>query len=361
VRSDWCNVVWRWVVGDSAYLLPIKRNASNEQLVVVSQQHCKLRMSRTRLSGAVIFVLAFSRSVAAEPSPLPPEVGYNHGEQETPRSIALAGGLRALSNSTDAIFLNPANMAAARVYHAGGSAQIWPRAGRQSYGASAADSARRHGIAGGLAANWMRQDPDGVDRKGFDLRLALAAPLSEQFLVGGAVRYLSLAEDGFPRGADGLRPSSAAAGLPGEEIVADLTFDAGLTLKPIPEVSLALVGQNLSDTGHGFLPLMFGGGIGFGTDAFSLEMDVVSDFTTYEEAALRFQGGAEILVGDNFPIRGGYSYDDALATHSLAGGFGYVSRQFSLDAGLRSAVSGPSSLAFVIGFKYHVESTEAAF
>jgi hypothetical protein len=94
------------------------------------------------LSLAVLFALAFCETARAEPSSLPPEIGYNHGELETPRSIALAGGLRALSNSTDSIFLNPANMAAARVYHVGGSAQIWPQADRQSYGAAAADSAR---------------------------------------------------------------------------------------------------------------------------------------------------------------------------------------------------------------------------
>jgi hypothetical protein len=327
----------------------------------VSHLHCKLRMSRLRSSAAVIFLLAFSRSAAGEPSSLPPEIGYNHGEQETPRSIALSGGLRALSNSTDAVFLNPANMAAARVYHAGGAAQIWPQAGRQSYGAAAADSARSHGVAGGLAATWTQQDPDGVDRKSFDLRVALAAPLADEFLVGGAVRYLSLSENGFPSGADGLRPSAAAAGLGRGEIVADLTFDAGLTLKPVPEISIALVGQNLSDTGHGFLPLMLGGGVGFGNETFSLEFDAVSDFTTYDEARMRFMGGAELLLADSFPLRAGYGYDEGSETQSLSGGFGYVARQFSLDAGMRGVVAGPASIAFVIGFKYHVESSEATY
>lgn len=318
-------------------------------------------MSRPRSAAVAILLLAFSRGAAAEPSSLSPEVGYNHGEQETPRSVALAGALRALSNSTDAVFLNPANMAAARVYHVGGSAQIWPQAERQSYGAAAADSARRHGIAGGLAANWTRQDPDGVDRKAFDFRLALAAPLSDEFLVGGAVRYLSLTEDGFPSGADGLRPSAAAAGLNGDEIVADLTFDAGLTLKPVRELSLSLVGQNLSDAGHGFLPLLLGGGVGYGTESLSLEVDVVSDFTTFDDAALRFQGGGELLLADSFPLRAGYGYDEGLDMQFLSGGFGYLSRQFSLDAGVRGAVAGPASITFVIGFKYHVESADAMY
>jgi hypothetical protein len=307
----------------------------------------------------VIFTLAFSESVRADPSSLPPEIGYNHGEQETPRSIALAGALRALSNSTDAIFLNPANMAASKVYHVGGIAQIWPQADRQSYGVAASDSARTHGVSGGLAAFWTRQDADGVDRKAFDFRLALAAPLSDQFCFGGGLRYLSLSEDGFPAGAGGLRPSIAAGGLNGEEIVEEITFDAGLTLKPIPAFAISLVGQNLTDSGNGFLPLLFGGGAGFGNENFSLEVDAVSDFSTYDTATMRVQGGGEILLGDSFPLRGGYSFDEGPDMHSLAGGFGFVSRQFSLDAGMRASVSGPSSFAFVLGFKYHVEASGA--
>lgn len=346
---------------DDADLLPSLPNATTSRAADVSQPHCKLWTIRARLSGALIFSLAFSGTAHADPSSLPPEIGYDHGELATPRSVALSGGLRALSNSTDAIFFNPANMAVARTYHVGGIVQIWPQADRQSYGAAAADSARRHGIAGGLAATWTRQDPDGVDRKAFDFRVAMAAPLSDQFFVGGGLRYLALSEDGYPSGSDGLRPSAAAAGLGSDDIVADITFDAGLTLKPVPELSLAISGQNLTDTGHGFLPLLLGGGAGFGNEDFSLEVDAVSDFTTYEDPTMRVMGGGELLLGDSFPLRAGYGWDEGTTMHSLSGGFGFVSREFSLDAGLRAAVAGPASLAFVLGFKYHVESAGSAF
>lgn len=314
-------------------------------------------MCRARPFLSLAFVLAFSRSGMAEPSTLAPEVGYNHGELETPRSAALAGGLRALSSSTEALFLNPANMAATRVYHVAGAAQIWPQASRQSYGGAAVDSVvNKQRISGGLAANWTRQDPDGVDRNLFDFRFALAAPLSDQFLFGGGLRYLSVAEDGFPSGTGGLRPSVAAAGLQDRDIIADLTFDAGVTLKPMPELSLSLVGQNLTDAGHGFLPLLFGGGAGFGNDDFSLELDAVADFTTYEATTMRIMGGGEVLLGDSFPIRAGYGYDEGPDMQMISGGLGFVAREFSLDAAVRGAVQGPNSVTFVIGFKYHLDS-----
>lgn len=309
----------------------------------------------------LVFVVAFvvSGSVSplcALPSQLPPELGYNHGEQETPRSVAMGGALRALSNSVEALYLNPANMATMRVYHLAGAAQIWPQARRQTYGGAAVDSVvNRQHIAGGVAANWTRQDADALDRGAVDFRFGLALPLSDQFFVGGAARYLTLTQDGYDRAA-GLRPSVASGGLPDENIVADITFDAGLTLKLTPEFAMSVVGQNLTDTGHGFLPLLLGGGLGYGSEDFSLEVDAAGDFTTFDEGKLRAMVGGELLVADVFPVRAGYQYDEAFGTHAVSGGVGYTSSEFSIDAGLRTLVEGPKSLTVIFGFKYHVDS-----
>jgi hypothetical protein len=274
---------------------------------------------------------------------------------ETPRSTAMGGAVRALSNSSDALYLNPANMAVARVYHLSGFAQIWPQARRQSYGAAAVDSVvNKQRIAGGVGAVWNKQDQDGIDRSGFDFRFGLAAPLSDQFFFGGALRYLSLAQNGYPR-PDGLRPSAAAGGLENKEILADLTFDAGLTFKLSPEFAVSAVGQNLTDSGHGLLPLMLGGGFGYGSENFSIEADAVNDFSSYDEAQLRAMGGLEVLLGDEFPVRGGYTYVEGEGTHAVSGGLGYLTREFSIDASLRTIVQGPKSLTIVFGFKYHAD------
>src|SRR6185295_15223257 len=77
--------------------------------------------------------LSFGRSLHAEPSRLPPEIGYDYSELETARTAAMGGALRAFSNSLEALQDNPANLAATRVYHMGGMAQFWTGANRQSY------------------------------------------------------------------------------------------------------------------------------------------------------------------------------------------------------------------------------------
>src|SRR6185369_1746079 len=224
------------------------------------------------------------------------EVGYNYGQTENPRIGGMGGALRAFSTSTEALYANPANMAATRVYHIGALAQIWPEASRQSYGIGIVDSiVSASRLAGGLSATWNRQDPDGVDRTSYDLRFGLAFPFSEHFFLGGSAHYLSLKQAGYPSGLYSLRPSVAAAGLNDKAIVQNITFDAGMTLKPIPELALSLVGTNLTNPGNGFMPLGLGGGIGYGTSDFTVEADVVGDFTTYEKTKARAMLGGEFL------------------------------------------------------------------
>lgn len=317
------------------------------------------RLIPTLAATALLAGIALApHTVQAEPSSLPPELGYNYSEIEPPRTAAMGGALRAFSNSVEALYNNPANMAATRIYHLGGNVQFWPQANRQSYSAGAVDSivSRSH-LAGGIGVAYTRQDPDGLDRSALDVRLGLAFPFSEQFLLGGTARYASISESGSPGGTLQLPPSSASAGLAGDNIVRGFTFAGGLTLKPTPELSFAVVGENLTDPGHGFLPLTLGGGAGFGTQDFTIEADVVADFTTYEDTALRAMGGAEYLAADSYPLRIGYRFDEGLDAHAVSGGIGYVSREFSFDLSVRQVVTKPLSTAIFVGFKYHFEST----
>jgi len=91
-------------------------------------------------SLCVAAALCIGGPLRADPSRLPPEIGYNYSDLETARTAAMGGALRAFSNSLEALQDNPANLAATRVYHMGGMAQFWTGANRQSYGASIVDS-----------------------------------------------------------------------------------------------------------------------------------------------------------------------------------------------------------------------------
>ena len=310
-----------------------------------------MALSALACAGACFFS---STVVRADPSKLPPQVGYNYDEIETARVAAKGGADLALGSSVSALFSNPANMATARVYHAAALVQIWPEASRQSYGVGAVDSVGSSSrIAGGLGATWSRQDPDGVDRTASDLRFALAYPLSDKLFVGAGGRFLWLTENGQGP----LKPSFASSGLGGDRIVKNFAFDLGLTLKAGDGWSFALVGNNLNGADTGFQPLSLGGGIGYAKEKFGMEGDVVADLATWDKTRVRAMLGAELLLGEHALVRGGYRYDDGAQSHSGSLGLGYIDKAFSADLGVRRVLVGDIATAVVLTFTYHVEST----
>lgn len=302
-------------------------------------------------------IIGVTSGAQADASKLPPEVGYDYGQTATPRIGGMGGAQRAFSSSTDALFMNPANIATTRVYDVGALGQIWPEARRQTYNLAIVDSiVSASRLAGGISGSYTSQDPSGVDRSAFDVRLALAYPISEYFYVGASARYLSLKQDGYPSGLFALQPSQAAGGLSGKAIVQQVTFDAGLTAKPAKEVAVSLVGYNLTDPGVGFLPFMLGGGVAYGTADFTLEADAVADFTTYDSTTWRAMGGGELLVGNHVPLRAGYRWDQGRESHALSFGLGYVDQAYALELSVMRVVSGDAATAVLVGFRYHVDS-----
>jgi opacity protein-like surface antigen len=322
----------------------------------VSLKHVRNDLFRVRWSLAAFVCLAansFASRALADNSKLPPEVGYNYQEIETPRLTGTNGATRALSSSTEALFDNPANMSASRVYHLSALAQIWPESRRQSYGVAAVDSVGSSArVAGGIGATYNTQDTDGIDRKWTDLRFALSYPFSDQFYLGIAGRYLRLKQSGEGP----LGKSLASDGLPGQYIVSGFTFDAAATFKPSDGLAISVVGSNLNNPGNGFQPMSLGGGIGFGKDLFSLESDAVLDFKTWDRTTVRAMAGGEFLAGDHFPLRAGYRYDDGARSHSISAGLGYVDTAFAAEIAVRRVVSGEIATAIVFGFSYHLDS-----
>src|SRR6266508_173011 len=297
-------------------------------------------MRSPRLPIALVLAslaLLFSDSARAERSDIVPEVGFNYGENESGRSAGMGSAMRALGNGVTGLYANPANIALTRVYHLQALAQIWPEARRQTYGASAVDSVTGR-LAGAIGGHYGVLDPDGVDRKWTDLRVAVAFPLSDRFYAGLTGKYLKLRENGFPRPGFGLPNSPASGGLAQDAIIDSFTFDAGLTIKPTESLFIGLVGSNLTDPGNGFRPLMLGGGVGYGTNDVTVEGDLAADFTTFTNPDGSSRTNVRAMLG-----------------------FGYIDSQFSVDLAVRRSISseepfGPVT-SVVIDLQYFLEST----
>lgn len=300
-----------------------------------------------------LLALAAPSIAAASPASTTPEQGYDLGEIEHPRSVAMAGANEALGGSTTAIFVNPANLVLYRVYHLEALAAFMPEARRQSYGGAIADSSTSR-LAGGFGGTWSQMDPDGIKRTWTDLRLTLAYPLGDRLAVGLTGRYLraSQATNGGPFGA-----SLASGGTSGDPLFNAFTFDAGAAVQITEQVRLGISGRNLTATGSGLAPLVLAGGLGFSNGTFTLEGDSLVDFTTYNSARARFNLGGEILVADRFPIRGGYRYDAGTKAHSVGLGLGYVDRKFSIElGGRRDVVADHPATLISIGLRLFIDS-----
>ncbi|AUX49178.1 hypothetical protein SOCE26_107230 [Sorangium cellulosum] len=314
------------------------------------------------LAGALALT-ASAGTAAAEASSLPPQLSYGYGENETPRAAAFGGALRALGNGTSAIFMNPSAMVETRVYHLQGLFQGSPEAGRHTYGGVVVDSVTGR-LAGALSFVGGFVDGDGgIDRSFLDVRAGLAYPITERLFVGLAGRYAKISQEGTLR-QGGLGDSLVSKGLVDVEdkngrhsLVNEITFDASLTAKPTDTLYIAVVGQNLTFPNHGLLPTTLGGGVGVGTEDFSIEVDGLADLHSYSDTTFRIMAGGEYLAADHFPLRAGYRYDQGAEQHALSIGVGYVGTQFSIEASVRRALASDGPTTIVAGLAYHLESS----
>lgn len=312
----------------------------------------RLRRSLCAAAATGALVLGGTRAEAS-PSTTSLEQGYELGEVQHPRTVAMGGANQVWGGSTSAIFANPANLSLYRVYHLEGLAAFGPEARRQSYGGAVVDSSTSR-VAGGFGGTWSQMDPDGIKRQWTDLRLTLAYPLGDRFHIGVTGRYLRTTQ-GTGRGPFGA--SAASDGTPGDPITSHFTFDAGVAVAITESLRFAVSGRNLTAPGTGLMPTAVAGGLGWSNQTVSAEANTLVDFTTWSGPRARAMLGGEILLADHIPLRTGYRYDAGMKTHALSLGAGYVDRRFSIDvAARRDIVADHPSTLISVGLRFFIDS-----
>jgi opacity protein-like surface antigen len=313
-----------------------------------------LRQSCFAIATCAAFLLA-ARGANAEPSTTTIPQGYEMGEIQSPRSVGMGGALNATGVSTNGLFLNPANMPLARVYHLEALGAFSPEARRQSYGAAAVDSVLNRGhLAGGIAGVWSAMDPDGIHRTWTDIRGGLGYPLGDHLSIGATGRYLRVEQ---ATAAGPLGASYASDGTAGKPLFNQITFDLGATLSFTEALRLGIVGHNLTNPGTALAPTTLAGGFGYMSRDFAVEADGLADFTSYNRTQGRFMVGAEVFLADHYAVRAGYRYDTGLRTHAATFGLGYVDRKWSIEvSGRRDVVADHPSTMFALGLRYFYDA-----
>jgi hypothetical protein len=297
-------------------------------------------MDRTvfRLSAGMAAVMALAMSAPARA-----QTRRLDDEPVTPRMMALGGRAEALSNSTSALFANPAALTASRVYHADGYVLYDPTASRFSSGSAVVDSTR-NSMAAGLSYLFTTTGDEADKRSAHDVRFNLSFPIGNVLGIGTTIRYLNVSAG--PPAPDGS--SLTAQGWGG------FTFDAGLFLKPVSWLQISASGHNLNNPDTTAAPISVGGGVALIPTGFlSVVADVLVDFRMHDTARGRYSGGVELFLANHYPLRAGYLYDDTRGgAQAITAGLGYLDESFGLEIGLRQGIVPEPQTTLMLSARY---------
>jgi hypothetical protein len=236
--------------------------------------------------------------------------------------------------------LNPSGMSLARSYVVEGSYQFLNREQGHVGHVSIVDSTSGFNIAGGLYYTYATASPDVAPDSGrHEGGLALSVPFGDRVSLGGTVRYIRARRDA---GANPTVPAAQTSGL---------TFDAGISIRPVRAVTLGVVGYGLRDLENAQAPMSVGGGIVVTPiDPLVLAVDGLLDFRTSEAAqgkTLSVFGGAEYTISGRFALRLGGGRGGFRERSFATAGASLLSEVGALDIGARTDLSGADKDIFV--------------
>jgi opacity protein-like surface antigen len=299
------------------------------------------------LASAAALLAACAAAAADSPPPLtvPDLVGA--------RTLALQAGVGSAS-ATEALFLNPAAIAARKRYTVDAFYLTDRRPGlsgaarqQDDFGGSVVDSVSTP-VAAGMA--YLRS-AKGLE-KGTLLRLALAGPVADRLFLGVQGNYFDL---------------SGA-----ERVASTLNMDAGLLYQATELVSVGASGFNLFSARHReVMPRGFGAGIAVGSDA---SLQAVADWhvdldrggwdagsrawkrttTGSSKSTNRWSAGVEYMVSGSMPVRAGYQIDDTSKTRWWSLGLGLTSTKAALDLGYRQSTTDPRARTLAVALRVFV-------
>jgi hypothetical protein len=241
------------------------------------------------------------------------------------RPLGMGGTSRGLALGSAGPLLNPSGMSVIKSYTVEGGYGYGRRLTENFLHASVVDGTSSYNIAGGVYYTYHHVAPPGTTGQGHEAGLALSLPVGEYVALGATVKYLHLL------GADAFQGHTGG-----------VTFDLGATIRPIPMLSLGIVGTNLYDLQNGHAPQ----GVGYG-----VALLAGSDLVIAADGRTRFtidnvtgrkgtsaMVGAEWTIAQRVALRAGGGYDAGSGNGYVSAGVSGVSDIGAFDAGLRQDV-----------------------
>jgi hypothetical protein len=230
--------------------------------------------------------------------------------------------------------LNPSGIMLMRSYIAEAAYQYSSRDPSHDVHLSVVDSTSAFNMGGALTYTYHTASHGGVSQTAHLGGASLSFPFADVIFIGGSAKYLHLSTDS---------PDST-------KTTKGIVFDAGITIRPVPMLSLGVVGANLTNHETSFVPQSVGGGLAVNAaQGLSLFGDTVlervySDPTRAK--ALSIMGGAEYLA-PAFGVRAGGGRDGFNKNGYLSGGLSVVSNAGALEGCVRQDISGDRKSLYV--------------
>ncbi|ATB36681.1 hypothetical protein CYFUS_002096 [Cystobacter fuscus] len=285
---------------------------------------------RPTLLLALLLSLSAAAQEDAGPTPFVSPRAEELRNLTSARSLGMGGAWRALGMGGDSGTGNPAAVAAFRTYRAELTG-AWDWVGKDAFGSvSVADATNP--LAGGVTQQLITLGK-GSERATAHLNtVALALPLGEALMLGVSSRYLVMR---------GARQANAFTG------------DAGLLLR-LGLFSLGVSAHNLIDTKNPELTRYYSAHAAVLAGMLTLAADARADFTTNASTTFTYSGGLEYVLGENFPIRAGYTWDGFARASQLGVGLGFLTPGGGFDLAYHHDFGGEGGRSVALTFKVQV-------
>lgn len=245
----------------------------------------------------------------------PPQMGDLFGT----RSLGMGNAFRAVGTSNETLFFNPAGVVATRRYQVDGHYGFSPGDRLSLWHASIVDS-KTSNVGVGIGYSHLAGLGGPAETSGSVVNFSLGVPLASRVAIGAGFKYL---------------------GFSSPEDTNSITADVGLLIRPLPILSLGIVGYNLIDVHSAQAPTRVGGGISLGDDArFRLSFDAVFAVEESDPLGTTYHAGAEYFFDRVLPIRLGAERREGEDRNFLTTGIGLVSEVAALEAGFAQGVGG---------------------
>lgn len=223
--------------------------------------------------------------------------------------------------------LNPSGMTLLKAYTLEGTYGYGTRLSDQYMHASIVDDTSSYNLAGGLYYTYHSQDPSGgTSGHGHEAGLSLAFPFGNYVAIGATLKYFNLAGSDVINGHDG-----------------GVTFDLGLTARPIPVLSIGLVGSNLRSLQNSQATQALGYGVAvLPVPGLVLAADGQTRFTADNVTGRKgtsAMAGASYTLAGKVGIRAGGGYDAVTGATYATFGLSAISEIGALDGGVRQDLS----------------------